>query len=159
MDLLRRCARRLAVASLLGVLGGCSAEAPSNYVLGSQPRSVSAAQLQQNIDALYAQHPAVSSFVSQSVSYTPQSLAIVVRKCTQPGTQSGAEAQSSRLMACAPLIYFFYTFGQQGSVSEAIELADEFYSFAVTDVKGPIDPRAALDKLLSSWGIPVGSGG
>jgi hypothetical protein len=160
MVLLHRCMRGLAVASLLLVLlGGRMVNASSNYVLGSRTRAVSATELQQNIDALYAQYPAILSFVSQSVSYTPQSVAVVLRKCTQPGAQSGAEAQSGRLMACAPLIYFFYSFGQQRAVPDATQLADELYSFAVTDVKGPIDPRAALHGLLSSWGIPVASGG
>ena len=58
-------------------------------------------------------------------------------------------------MACAPLIYFFYSFGREQSVPGASRVADGLYSFAVTDVKGPIDPHAALDKVLTSWGIPV----
>ena len=38
---------------------------------------------------------------------------------------------------------------------EATRVADDLYSFAVSDVKGPFDARAALTKLLGSWGIPV----
>jgi hypothetical protein len=59
------------------------------------------------------------------------------------------------LLACAPLIFFLYSFGRTASSQTAFKLAGELYTYAVTEAPGPLDGASVLGGTLRSWGIPV----
>lgn len=77
--------------------------------------------------------------------------------CTQGTAVASASVQAQRLLACAPLIYFFYSYGRQAGVNRATGLADEIYSYAVGATSGSTEPASVLAETLKGWGVPVSS--
>jgi hypothetical protein len=157
---LRRVLCLAAVAGLIAACGSASPAATPGAVFRAG-HAVSLRQLDQAIGALYRDHPGLASYSVQDVQYTAQSRATVLRECTSgsPGTQSQAAqsqaAESGQLIACAPLIFFLYRYGQDASVAAATTTAGELYGYAVTHISGPVDAKSSLDELLRSWGMPV----
>ncbi|MGH3409710.1 MAG: hypothetical protein ACRDRJ_45540, partial [Streptosporangiaceae bacterium] len=137
-------------------VASCSAGAaarPGNVFDTRQ--QVSLSRVQRDLGALYRGHPGIASFSAQDVQYTAQSRDTVLRECTA-GTASAAQtAENTRIIACAPLIFFLYSYGRQASVPSAVSLAGELYWYAVTHISGPASPRISLDEVLSSWKLPV----
>lgn len=155
-----------AAVAVAGCGGGSSAPAGAVF---RAPVQVSLRQVTQAIDAVYRDHPGIASFAAEDVQYTPQSRDAVLHTCTS-GTASGASgggtsgdtasagaqtAQAGRLIACAPLIFFLYRYGQRASVPAAVTAAGDLYWYAVTHTGGPVDARTSLDALLRSWKLPV----
>jgi hypothetical protein len=124
-------------------------------VLRSQARDVTFTELRQSIDRLYIHHPGIRSFAVRDVEYTPRTRDKVLRVCHEGGPESDPAAlESAKIAGCAPLIFFFYSYGRQSSVAESIEVARKVYWFAVSNVRGPFDPMQALATLLQGWGVP-----
>jgi hypothetical protein len=154
---------RLAAAGLLApTLAACADRGAPNATstaLGAHLSRVSRQQVEQDVAALYRRHPDIGSFAIQDVQYTPKTRDDVLSACTAGGAAPASETvESGRLVACAPLIFFFYSYGRKASVPEAIDLADKLYSYAVTNITGPLDAQKALGGLLHGWGIPVAQG-
>ena len=63
-------------------------------------------------------------------------------ECTASGAGS-QDAETGQIIACAPLIFFFYSYGKQSSVPAAVTLAGDLYWYAVTHISGPLSPRRA----------------
>ena len=115
---------------------------------------MSFAQLRRSIDDLYASHPGVESFVAKDVQYTPATRDKVLSVCRRGGPETDpGEFESVRLAGCAPLIFFFYSYGKQNAVPESIDVARQIYWYAVRQVRGPFNAGAALRGLLQTWGI------
>jgi hypothetical protein len=160
-----RLAVRVAAAGpLAAVLAACgassSAAAPGN-VFGTR-QQVSLQQVDQAIAALYRAHPGISSFAAQDVQYTTQSRNVVLRQCTSgvsgaagATAADAATAESSQVMACAPLIFFLYRYGQTASVPDSVAAAGRLYWYAVTHIAGQASARTSLNELLNSWHLPV----
>jgi hypothetical protein len=80
----------------------------------SARHQVSLGQLNAEVGALYIAHPALTSFSAQDVSYTTKSRQAVLRECTTPGPagSQGAtgsqQAETGQIVACAPLIFYYY---------------------------------------------------
>jgi hypothetical protein len=154
----------LGLAAIAGLIAACgsASPAPSRGAAFRAGAAISLRQLDQAIAALYRDHPGIARYAVQDVQYTTQSRATVLRDCTSgsPATlaQSAAaqsQAESGQLIACAPLIFFLYRYGQDASVAAATTAAGELYGYAVTHIFGPVDAKASLDELLRSWGLPV----
>jgi hypothetical protein len=143
--------RLLAVAGAVLTVASCSAgsAAPAGNVFDTR-QQVSLSQVQRDLDALYRGHPGIATFSAQDVTYTVKSRDTVLRECT-----SGAAAENSQIIACAPLIFFLYSYGRQASVPAAVSLAGELYWYAATHISGSASPRVSLDEVLSSWKLPV----
>jgi hypothetical protein len=112
--------------------------------------------VKQAIGSLFRSHPGISAFSAQGVQYTAQSWSIVLRKCTSG--EAGAETQtveSSQVTACAPLIFFLYSYGQKASVPAAVDTAGKLYWYATANLTGQANARTSLDGLLHSWKLPV----
>jgi hypothetical protein len=123
-------------------------------VANSSRRTVSFAELRRSIDDLYKSHPGVESFVTRDVAYTPATRDKVLSVCRRGGPETDpGELESVRLAGCAPLIFFFYSYGRQKKVPESIDVARQIYWYAVRNVRGPFDSGAALRGLLQTWGI------
>jgi hypothetical protein len=119
-------------------------------------QEVSLPQLQRAIDDLYVSHPDISSFAAQDVQYTDQSRSDVLKDCGPAGYEAASQtSESGRLIACAPLIYFLYSYGKQRSVADAVAVAGKLYWYAVTHITGPMNARATLNAVLRSWKLPV----
>jgi hypothetical protein len=58
-----------------------------------------------------------------------------------------------RIAGCAPLIFFFWEYGRERAVPEAVEVARTLYRYALTSIRGPFDPETALSGLLRGWGV------
>jgi hypothetical protein len=117
---------------------------------------VSLPQLKTEISDLYNSHPRLASFEAQGVQYTAASRANVLRECTSAGAGAGSQdAETSQVIACAPLIFFFYSYGKQDSVPAAVTVAGGLYWYAVTRITGPESAKTSLDELLQSWKLPV----
>ena len=105
------------------------------------------------ITRLYASHPEIRKFVYQDVYYTPASRDKVLAVCRRGGPATNArEKETSRVFGCAPLIFFFYSFGKRKHVTESTDVARALYVYAA-GIHGPYDARPQLTSLLRSWGI------
>jgi hypothetical protein len=145
-----------------GLMGGTEAVAQpasgtQTVVLGQDVRPVSEAQVERTIASLYRAHPGIATFVAQDVTYSRRSLDVVLNACTDGGARASttSQVQSGRLLACAPLIFLLYSYGQKEAVPQAIRAAQELFSYAVTQVQGPLDAQSVLGGVLQSWGLPV----
>lgn len=159
-------ARKLIVAGLLvAALTGCAAhhaassattQATNEHVslLQSPTQSPTFADVQQAIDDLYSHHPAIESFTVRDVQYNAITRDKVLATCHQGGAETDPAAlESTRIAGCAPLIYFFYNYGQQSSVPESTDVAEKLYWYALTNIRGPFDPKQSLVGLLRNWGV------
>lgn len=119
---------------------------------------VSLASVQQNIARLYRDHPAVARYSAQDVAYTSRSRTRVLRACSAPGAATTQRVETARVLACAPLVYFYYEYGRAKGVRQATGVANSIYSYASTEIHGPADARTLLDGVLEGWGLPVAAG-
>jgi len=119
-------------------------------------QQVSFHEVQQGIAALYRSHPGITSFTAEDVQYTAASRDAVLHACGSAGTGENPQtAESSRVIACAPLIFFFYSYGTRASIPDSVQVVGRLYWYAVSHITGPIGARASLDELLHSWKLPV----
>jgi hypothetical protein len=140
-------------AAMLASCGGSKRSADSPILTGS-PQKVSFAEVKSAVGSVYRSSPGVTSFAVRNVTYTPASRDVVLNVCRHGGAASNAqELETSRLEACAPLIFFFYRYGRQASVANSTELARKLYWYAATNVDGPFNAGPSLKALLSSWGV------
>lgn len=156
-----RLAARLATAVLLAAgvcaCGASGLRSPSaTQAFDTAVRHVTSGAVQQEVRSLYREHPAISSFAVADVQYAASTLADVLPDCL--GTSAGPApetTQSQQLIACAPLIFFYYSYGREAGVPDSITLAHDLYSYAVTSIAGPLSAQRILDQLLRGWGLPV----
>jgi hypothetical protein len=125
------------------------------YTLSAADPTATPRAIHSMLVTLYATYPSIESFVVEDVTYTSTSLGVVLGKCTAGGTGTTAQAQSSRLLACAPLIFFLFSFAEQHHVPAALEVADMIYSYAIMNIGGPDSSVAVLGGALRDWGVPV----
>jgi len=138
-------------------LAGCASGSGGNGASGATAsvnvfttrHQVSLGQVTAEVSALYSGHPDLASFSVQDVTYTTKSRETVLRECTTPGSETG------QLVACAPLIFYFYHYGQQASVPTAVTLAGDLYWYAVDHITGPASAQVSLNELLQGWKMPV----
>ncbi len=141
-------------AAVAGTAPPASSASGPALAIGS--RSASAAALGRNIDRLYQSHPQLSTYVVQGTTYTTHSRHVVFRACTAGGdAATSEEIESGRLVACAPLIFYLYSYGTQRNTAAAIGVADQLFTFVAHDIRGPIDATSELAGLLRAWGIKV----
>jgi hypothetical protein len=159
-----RCRGRVRITTALAAiaaagltLAGCSGGSPaSSGSVFTARHQVSLQQVQSEITTLYGAHPGITSFAAQDVKYTTQSRDTVLRECTSAGSAAGSQdAETGQLVACAPLIFYFYSYGKQAPAPAAITVAGDLYWYAVTHITGPVSAQANLDQLLASWKLPV----
>lgn len=140
-----------------GRSGGSAASAGSVF---AARRTASFQQVQREVDGLYRSHPGIATVAVQDVAYTARSGGTALRECGRAAgaVSAGASSQaaeSSQTIACAPLIFFLYSYGKQESVPAAVDAAGDLYWYAVTHITGPANARASLDELLHGWKLPV----
>jgi hypothetical protein len=155
----RAAAAALILAGFLALAGCASgsrgATAPAGDVFTAQ-HQVSLRQVDAEVTALYGGHPALASFGVQDVTYTAKSRQTVLRECTTAGSSAGSQdAETGQIVACAPLIFYFYSYGKQAAVPAAVALAGDLYWYAVGHVTGPVSAQASLNELLQGWKLPV----
>jgi hypothetical protein len=111
--------------------------------------------LRHAIARLYQHQPTIRRFVAQDVEYTPKTRDKVLTVCRAGGPETDKAAlESAKIAGCAPLVFFFYEYGQQKSVPESLDVARQVYWYAATNIHGPFSAKKALTTLLQSWGIP-----
>jgi len=115
---------------------------------------VSLNQVNAEVTALYGGHPALASFNAQDVQYTTASRDTVLRECTS-GSVGSQDAETGQIVACAPLIFYYYSYGTQASVPAAVTLAGDLYWYAVGHITGPVSAQTSLNQLLQGWKLPV----
>jgi hypothetical protein len=143
----------LALAGCASDSGGAPATAGNVFTTQHQ---VSLRQVDAEVTALYNDHPALVSFDVQDVSYTAKSRQTVLRGCTTPGAGAGSQdSETGQIVACAPLIFYYYSYGKQASVPAAVTLAGDLYWYAVDHVTGPVSAQSSLNELLQGWKLPV----
>jgi len=131
-----------------------TARDPNSSLLQSPSQSPTFAEVQQAIGDLYRNHPAIESFAVRDVQYNTITRDKVLETCHRGGAETDPAAlESTKIAGCAPLIYFFYNYGQQSSVPESTDVAEKLYWYAVTNIQGPFDPKQSLVGLLKNWGV------
>ena len=146
-------------ASLVGCGGSKSGVAkpatePRPAILAGPVRPTTFGEVEQAVRALYRVHPAIGNFVVQDVEYTPATRGKVLTVCRRGGPEKSAVAlESARVLACAPLIFFFYSYGRLRSVPASLAVARQLYSYAVVSNRQPRDAEPALKALLRRWGV------
>ncbi len=167
---MNRCApcALLLVVLLTGVLAGCGSSTPASTSSASDaktaslrvdPTGASLSSVQNAIGQLYRDHPAVAHYSTQDVSYTTESRTRVLEACSRPGQASSANVETGRVLACAPLVFFFFSYGRQTAVKEATQVANTIYTYASTAIQGPLNARVMLDGILRGWGLPISGSG
>jgi hypothetical protein len=148
-----------AVAIAAAALGACgggkqATTTTTASVLNSPSEKVTFADVDAAIAALYEQRPAIRTFVVRDVEYNDATRAKVLDVCHRGGIELEVAAlESSRVAGCAPLIYFFYSFGRERNAPEAVDVARKLYWYAVDNIHGPFDARTTLDSLLHAWSV------
>lgn len=133
---------------------GSTSQATANVFTAKH--QVSAGQVNSEVTALYSAHPALASFTVQDVSYTAKTRGAVLHQCTTPDAAAGSQdAETGQIVACAPLIFYYYSYGKQKSVPNAVTLAGDLYWFALDHITGPVDVQGSLNQLLQGWKLPV----
>jgi hypothetical protein len=131
-----------------------TASAPAPGILSESVEPTSFAQARAAVLALYRSHPAVSGASFNDVDYTTASRDKVLSVCHSGGPEKSASAlESARVLACAPLIFFFYSYGRHAGVPQAVTVARTLYWYAVTANRKPVDAGPGLTRLLVSWGV------
>ena len=145
---------------LAACLAGCGAGSPvteapaAPSVLRSPPQAVTFDEVARAIDRLYRARPGIRSFVVRDVEYSPPTRDKVLRVCREGGIElDRAALESSRIAGCAPLVFFFYSYGRRRSAPESVAVAQKLYWYAARSIRGPFDARASLSALLRSWGV------
>jgi hypothetical protein len=114
----------------------------------------SIASIANEIDDVYSTHADLGAYVVQGTTYTKHSRQVVFKACTEGGTANMTEnAQSERLDACAPMIFYFHSYGVARNAPDALKLADHLFTYAVDEIHGPLNSETTLTSLLRSWGI------
>jgi hypothetical protein len=112
------------------------------------------AQVERAVRHLYRTHPSIVKFMIQDVEYTPATRDRVLAVCHRGGPEKTASAlESTRVLACAPLIFFFYSYGRARSVAASTTLAQQLYWYAVASNQRPRDAEPGLTTLLRHWGV------
>jgi hypothetical protein len=145
----------LALAGCASGSGGTPATTANVFTTRHQ---ISLGQVNAEVTDLYHGHPDLASFSVQDVAYTTKSRDTVLRECTTPGSQDAPgsqQAETGQVVACAPLIFYFYSYGRQASVPAAMTLAGDLYWYAVGHITGPASAQASLNELLQGWKLPV----
>jgi hypothetical protein len=128
------------------------ASPPPAGILTGDPELTSFDQVTQAIDRLYKEHSDVNSFLVKGVTYSPATRDKVLKICHEGGLVSTeAERESQEVLACAPLIFFFYNYGQQSGVAESTDIARLLYWYTVTNHS--TESKEVLTELLRGWGI------
>jgi hypothetical protein len=141
-------------ALLLAACGGGHSRSATSPILTGSPQNVAFSEVRSDVDALYRSHPGVALFTVRHVAYTPAARDRVLGVCRNGGAALDAQQlETSRIEACAPLIFFFDRYGRQASAADATDLARKLYWYAATSVTGPFDARGTLRALLRSWGV------
>lgn len=144
----------LAAFSGLGASSSPTASVPAPSILTGPVRPTTFVQARAALFALYRSHPAVSRASFNDVDYTTATRDKVLRVCHSGGPEKSAGAlESSRVLACAPLIFFFYSYGRHSSAPEGVDVARTLYWYAVTANRKPFDAGPGLTRLLASWGV------
>jgi hypothetical protein len=144
----------LAAFSGPGPSSSPTASVPAASILTAPARPTTFVQARAALLALYQSHPAVSRASFNDVQYTSATRDKVLRVCHSGGPEKSASAlESARVLACAPLIFFFYSYGRHASVPEAVDVARTLYWYAVTANRKPFDAGPGLTRLLVSWGV------
>jgi hypothetical protein len=129
-----------------------SAATPSIFTGSVQPTTFG--QARAAVLALYLSHPSVSRAAFNNVEYTAASRDKVLSVCHSGGREKSAAAlESARVLACAPLIFFFDSYGRRAAVPEAVDAARALYWYALTANREPVDAGPGLTRLLVSWGV------
>ncbi len=133
-------------------LAACGGTPTASSILDGSAQTTTIDQIKQAINDLYTQHPDINSFAVQSVTYNPTTRDKVLKICSEGGlVDTAQELEAQKVMACAPLIFFFNYYGQQKSVPEAINLARQLYWYALAGKSD--NTKKVLTDLLKSWGI------
>jgi hypothetical protein len=151
----------LAAVALSGCGGSSSASEATTTaadsatsVLESTSQQVTFAEAKAAIDDLYRAHPDLESFTVQDVQYNEITRGKVLDVCRRGGAeQDPASLESVRVAGCAPLIFYFWQYGQQKPAPDAVEAARKLYWYAATSIHGPFSAGDSLDGLLRSWGV------
>lgn len=124
--------------------------------MGAQIRHVSIGTITDAIATLYQAHPSISAFTVSSMQYTPATRDKVLGVCRNGGQAADQQTlESNRVLACGPLIYYFYSYGTQQAVPQSVAIADDLFSYVATSIHGPFDAATTLGALLRSWGVPL----
>jgi hypothetical protein len=145
-----------AALALVAVLGwsGRSGHAATQSILAGTPQNVGAAEVRAAVGDLYRRRPGLRRYAVRDVEYSPRTLAHVLGVCTRGGLElDRGSLETSQIFACAPLIFFFASYGRQARAPEATVVARELYGFAVTHVRGPYRAQRLLASLLRTWGL------
>lgn len=113
------------------------------------------ASVRSAIARLYRGHPGVARFAVQDVSYSAGSRARVLAACLASDGRATSAVQTSRLLACAPLVFFYSEYGRRSGIREATAVADSIYTYAATAIHGPLDSEAVIDGVMRGWGLPL----
>jgi hypothetical protein len=144
----------IGTGALIAANGATSVSPTNTVVIVSPPRLTTLANVSQAIDALYRDHPNFTAFDASGVEYTPKTRDKVLNACsTGSVAANAAQLETERVMACAPLIYYFASYGHQNGVPEAIAAARKLYWYAATNNRTPRNLVGTLTGLLRNWGI------
>jgi hypothetical protein len=142
------------LALLTAILAACgSANSPATAnILGGDMQSTTFAEVKQSVDNLYSHHPDITAFAVKDVSYTPATRDKVLTVCRDGSVAATpGERERQKVLACAPLIFFYYSYGWQSSVPESVAVARQLYRYAMTD--NAAEATKVLTDLLRSWGV------
>ncbi len=148
-------ARLILVSIALFLLAACSGKPASTGILSGKVQKISFDEVKKSVDELYSHHPDINSYSIKNVYYNNETRDKVLTICNKGSALNSTqyELETQKVMACAPLIFFFYSYGEEKSVPEATQAAQKLYWYAMTDNPSLGDSPKAFTALLQGWGI------
>ncbi len=146
----------IAAVAMAALLAACTRASHAVAALGRTIHVVSADEVTRQMGELWHDHPGLAAYSVRDVTYSAATRDKVFQICQHGGAASDIVAfQSGKVTACAPLVFFLYSYGRTESVPEATNAAVALYDFAVTHIVGPADTRQVMNEILSGWGVAV----
>ncbi len=142
------------LTGVVGCGGSKSSSSKPHTILVAPVQPISFTRVRRAVLELYRAHPDIQSFQVQDVTYTPKTRDKVLGVCHEGGPEKSASAlESARVLACAPLIFFFYSYGRAASVPAATTVAQQLFWYAVLSNQRPHLAEPGLRTLLTGWGV------
>ncbi len=137
-----------------GVKSTVAAPTERTTILSEPIEPTTFAQARAAMVAVYRSHPAIKEFSVKDVEYTSATRNKVLGVCHKGGAEKSASSlESARVLACAPLIYYFYEYGRRAQAPDAVDAARKLYWYAVVSNRTPFQAGPGLSRLLVSWGV------
>ena len=149
-----KCCLALAILSIPAVSGLSTPH--GNSILRGRVHAMSFSRVHRAVDELYRRSPGIRGYTSpDGLQYSAHARNVVLGDCRRgsPLARTIQELESSKALACLPLIIYYYSYGTHRSVHESVRVARDIYWFAAMELRHPENMVPAMRRYLRAEGV------